>query len=62
MPYTPVDRQRINLRAKRKLGQAQRGNKQDEQDFMEQCISNLEDQGVDDAEEVCETLWEEQDE
>jgi len=31
----------------------------DEQDFMEECISNLEDQGVDDAEAVCAIMWEE---
>jgi hypothetical protein len=26
---------------------------------MEQCISDLEDQGMDDAEDVCQILWEE---
>jgi HK97 family phage prohead protease len=32
----------------------------DEQDyFMDECISNLEDQGIDDAEDVCQILWEE---
>jgi len=31
-----------------------------EDEFMEKCISNLEDQGVDDAEDVCANLWQEQ--
>jgi hypothetical protein len=61
MPYSPQDRQRINLRAKRKLGQAKKTDKQSEDDFMEQCISNMEDQGVDNPEDVCATLWEDQD-
>ncbi len=50
MPHSPMDQQRVNLRA----------NKQSEDDFMEQCISNMEDQGVDDPEQVCQDIWDEQ--
>lgn len=42
--------------------QSKQDDSQDEDEFMEQCISNLEDQGVDDAEDVCATLWQEQQE
>jgi HK97 family phage prohead protease len=31
----------------------------EQDDFMEQCIANLEGQGIGDAEEVCQILWEE---
>ena len=60
MPYSAIDQQRVNLRAKRKLGLANKEDKQSEDDFMEQCISNMDDMGVDDAEEVCQNLWDEQ--
>ena len=56
------DRQRETLRAKRKAGEVRQDDSQAEDEFMEQCIANLEDQGVDDAEDVCQALWEEQDE
>jgi hypothetical protein len=42
--------------------QSKQDDSQDEDEFMEQCISNLEDQGVDDAENVCANLWQEQQE
>ena len=31
----------------------------EQDDFMEQCISDMEDQGIEDAEDVCQILWEE---
>jgi hypothetical protein len=54
------DRQREKLRAKRKAGQMKQSDTEAEDEFMEQCVANLEDQGVDDAEAVCQALWEEQ--
>jgi len=58
MPYTPQQRQRIHLKARRKVGIV-KDDAQDKFDFMEQCIDELEGNGVDDAEEVCQMLWEE---
>ena len=60
MSQSSIDQQRMNLRAQRKLGLANKEDKQSEDDFMEQCISNMDDMGVDDAEEVCQNLWDEQ--
>lgn len=59
MRYSPQVIQRVDLLAKRKLGMMQKDDKQSEDDFMEQCISDMEDQGVDDAEEVCAVIWDE---
>lgn len=60
MPNSAQDAYRINLHAKRQLGEMQKEDKQSEDDFMEQCISDMEDQGVEDPEEVCQIIWEEQ--
>lgn len=59
--YTPQQKQRIHLKARRKLGLLKRDDAQDRFDFMEQCIQELEDEGVDDAEQICQLLWEEGD-
>lgn len=58
--YTSEERQRILLRARRALDKANRDNPDDYNDFMDQCISQLEDEGVDDPESVCQMIWEEQ--
>lgn len=61
MGYTRLQTQQINLKAKRKVGIIKDG---DYQDFMDQCISDLtssgEAVGDDDAEEMCQMLWEEE--
>lgn len=59
MLYSPKVIQRVGLLVKRRLGMMQKGDKSAEDDFMEQCISNMEDNGVDDAEDACAAIWEE---
>jgi hypothetical protein len=65
MAYTHKQRQRINLRAKRKVGLIKRDSDQDKEDFIDQCVSDLVDNGEatdeDAAEEMCERMWEEGD-
>lgn len=60
MSQSAQDRQRINLRAELNLSLKDKEDKQSEDDFMEQCISDMEDQGVEDAEDVCQMIWDEQ--
>ena len=62
MLYTPKERQRIHLQAKRKIGMITK-DAQDRFDFMQQCIDDLTgNSGADDdeAEQICQMLWEEQ--
>lgn len=56
MGYSAQDRQRIMLKAKRNL----KRDMEDYQDFMDQCVSDLEDAGVDDAQGTCEAVWQDQ--
>ena len=60
MPYSAKYLMRINLRSRRLLGWIKRDDAQDKIGFMESCIEQLEGEGVDDAEQVCELLWEEE--
>ncbi len=63
MAHSKSDRIRIHLRGKRKLGLVKRDSTQDESDFVDQCVSNMTENGEmseDDATEMCENMWEEQ--
>ena len=59
MPYSAQYLMRINLRSRRLLGWIKRDDPQDKIDFIESCVEQLEGEGVEDAENVCELLWEE---
>ncbi len=61
MPYDAQQRQTILLKAKL----AANGGivtKDDYQDFMDQCVADLEDSGIDDPEALCQLIWEQQEE
>jgi hypothetical protein len=63
MPYTAKQKLQIHLRAKRKVGLVRQSDAADKYIFMQQCVSELMDQGEADdessARDVCELLWEE---
>jgi hypothetical protein len=61
MPRDWVERMRIHRRAKALLGMRQKSDERDS--FMSQCIDQIQNEGVvdndEDAEMICELLWEE---
>ncbi len=61
MPHDWLDRQRIHRRAKAMLGLKQ--NPDDQATFMQQCIDQIQSEGLvdndEDAETICQLLWEE---
>lgn len=62
MTYTVKQKLQIHLKAKRKLGRAQKQSASDKYLFMQQCVDQLVSEGDEDessARDVCELLWEE---
>lgn len=64
MAYSWIERRRIHRRAKAKLGLLKQS-PQEHFDFMRQCIESMTSEGSasdeQEAEMICELLWEEQD-
>lgn len=61
MTYSRLDTRRINRRAKAKLGLLKSDAKKDYSDFMDDCMADMADLGMDeaDAEESCQMIWDE---
>ncbi len=61
--YSWLQRYRIHRRAKQKLGHSTR-DPQDRFEFMQQCMDEMiqsgEAEGADDARDVCELMWDEE--
>jgi hypothetical protein len=66
MPYSAIEKQRILLQAKRKLGKANKSDASDKRIFIDQCVDDMTSSGdaddEDEARDICLLLWDEGDE
>lgn len=61
MTYSRLDKRRIHRKAQTKLGLLKSDAKKDYSDFMDNCMADMADLGMDeaDAEEACQMIWDE---